>query len=244
MNYLQDFFQIPVPSTEQIKRFKSHLVTVHSWYKHLSLNKGGRFVVFLKKDLNSSYPNQHPRLPYGNTARGYKQAFGHLAYRYCIDHVWYEDYDTTIINGKLTQLTQTEMPLALMEACSFTLYPFCHDEFYEAIGFWENDFTKIKNEDDHLHAAHLLQVQEKYVRTTEYWGQMSEAEKELVLAIEDNLEMNNSSTNQASKDVINYFKVEQELNALLEYLQKQELQKVEKALSQLLFLRINGFSIN
>jgi hypothetical protein len=58
---------LPLPSREQHQAFVEHLRDVHSWYKHLPLLTGGKFVVFLAPDAGEGYPSQHPHLCYGNT---------------------------------------------------------------------------------------------------------------------------------------------------------------------------------
>ena len=73
---------LPTPTDSQCHAFIRHLVTVHSWHKHLPLFTGGEFIVFLAPDAGDNYPRQHPRLPTENTPDGYRRAFGYLDYIY------------------------------------------------------------------------------------------------------------------------------------------------------------------
>lgn len=114
---------LPLPSPEQHREFVAHLRDVHSWYKHLPMLSGGRFVVFLAADAGQDYPTQHPSLPYGNTVEGYRRAFGYLDYLWCVDS---EPFDRD--GGEPVAL-----PPELVAQCSFILYPYVSGEFYWSI---------------------------------------------------------------------------------------------------------------
>ncbi|NHZ66640.1 hypothetical protein [Massilia genomosp. 1] len=46
---------LPLPSADQHCAFVEHVRDAHSWYKHLPLQEGGRFVVFLAPDAGLNY---------------------------------------------------------------------------------------------------------------------------------------------------------------------------------------------
>jgi hypothetical protein len=94
------------PTPEQSRAFCDHLCQAHSWYKHLSLHKGERFVVFVAPDAGrlvlepvgdnpnqvpqftlgtppegSEFTDEHPRLHHTwRTTREYRRRFGYLDY--------------------------------------------------------------------------------------------------------------------------------------------------------------------
>lgn len=111
---------LPLPSADQHRAFVEHVRDAHSWYKHLPLDGGGRFVVFLAPDAGLNYPTEHPSLPCGNTLEGYREAFGHLAYAWSVHG---ESFHCDARGGAL-------LPPTLAQACGFVLYPYVSDEFY------------------------------------------------------------------------------------------------------------------
>lgn len=159
--------KIPLPSPEQIQRFKEHVVSVHSWYKHLPLMEGGLFVVYLEEDLDREYPTQHPKLPFGNTKEGYEQAFGNLCYMYFIRNYWYLPYNTKIVEGKRVEITKPEFSDEYMKLCSFTLYPFCHRGFEEIYNLHKDTLDAIAAGAYHPESDLLLKWRKEYLSIEE-----------------------------------------------------------------------------
>jgi hypothetical protein len=117
---------LPLPSREQHQDFVEHLRDVHSWYKHLPLLTGGKFIVFLAPDAGEGYPSQHPHLRYGNTVEGYRRAFGHLDYMWSVEGSSF-DRDG---HGGAFEPEKVILPSDLIEQCEFTLYPYVSNEQY------------------------------------------------------------------------------------------------------------------
>lgn len=114
---------LPLPTIDQHQRFVKHLKDVHSWYKHLPLLTGGVFVVFLAPDAGTDYPTEHPRLPFGNSVEGYRQAFGHL------DYMWQIETESFHRDGAEPAV----LPDEFVQEFSFVLYPYVAGEFYWSI---------------------------------------------------------------------------------------------------------------
>jgi hypothetical protein len=131
------------PTPEQYQAFCEHLCAAHSWYKHLPLLTGERFVVFVAADAGlgrlvavpvSDHPNkapeftlatapeepefsdEHPRLHYSwQTSREYRRRFGYL------------DYMCGGVSGEPRDRDAgppLRLPPRLEERCSFVLYPY------------------------------------------------------------------------------------------------------------------------
>jgi hypothetical protein len=169
-----DVRSLPRPTDAQWLAFETHLVGVHSWYKHLPLFQGGEFVVFLAPDAGENYPSEHPALPTENTVEGYRRAFGHL------DYLWRcssdEPFDR---DGGTAPLLDAE----LMAIGRFTLYPYISEEFYWSI--YENDVVRIERGHPHPHAAEILNACYAEGRLEDAWEELSETEKALIDGMED-----------------------------------------------------------
>ncbi len=126
---MQDRLQLR-PTVEQYQSFGDYLCEAHSWYKHLPLLRGRRFVVFVAPDAGigrlvavldgptpetatgyrlltpaegPEFTDDHPRLHYGwQTTREYRSRFGYLDYmcRYSPEEPYARDA------GPLIQLLQ------------------------------------------------------------------------------------------------------------------------------------------
>jgi hypothetical protein len=110
---------LPLPSREQHQAFVEHLRDVHSWYKHLPLLTGGKFVVFLAPDAGEGYPSQHPHLCYGNTIEGYRRAFGYLDYIWSVQDCPFDRVHTVPMPRKKRRSCPT--PFARCYRCLMTL---------------------------------------------------------------------------------------------------------------------------
>lgn len=125
--------ELPLPTPAQYERFATHLMDVHSWYKHLSLRYGGHFIVFLHSSAGAVYPTQHPSLPFGNHTEGYRKAFGHLSYMYVSNahrkrHYSRDDEDTFRMGEIPVPLTSD-----LLKLTSFELYPYINHNGFDSI---------------------------------------------------------------------------------------------------------------
>jgi hypothetical protein len=130
------------PTPGQYKAFCEHLCEAHSWYKHLPLLNGGRFVVFCARDAGigclvaapvgvgsdngpeftlvtppegPEFTDNNPRIHHTwQTTKEYRRRFGYL------DYLWGgPDEPRDRDAGPLPRL-----PPRLEERCSFVLYPY------------------------------------------------------------------------------------------------------------------------
>src|SRR5262245_17094055 len=139
------------PTPDQYHAFGDYLPHAHSWYKHLPLLGGRRFVVFVAADAGigrlvavpqgppgavtsyalvtppegPEFTDEHPRLHYGwKTTREYRSRFGYL------DYGSQDDPDKPYRRdaGPPVRL-QDEVE----ERCSFVLYPYVACTFRDAV---------------------------------------------------------------------------------------------------------------
>lgn len=139
------------PTPEQYQNFGEYLCDAHSWYKHLPLMGGRRFVVFVAADAGigrlvarlhgtpenatgyslvtppegSEFTDAHPRLHYGwKTTKEYRARFGLL------DYSCWQAEDGTFERDAGPPAT---LPPELVERCGFVLYPYVSRTFAEAV---------------------------------------------------------------------------------------------------------------
>ena len=140
------------PTAEQYRAFADYLPEAHSWYKHLPLIEGGRFVVFVSPDAGigrlvarmkgpdpesptgysleapqegPEFTEEHPRLHYGwQTTKEYRQRFGYLDYMY--RHSADDKYSRDVASP-------VSLPNSIEDRCSFVMFPYACWTFSEAI---------------------------------------------------------------------------------------------------------------
>jgi hypothetical protein len=131
---LAEMAALPAPTEAQYRAFAEHLCFAHSWYKHLSLVRPSRFVVFLARDAGGDYDEAKPRLHHAwKTTAEYRRRFGHLDYqwRHPDDEEWRRDTREAIAP-----------PAEILERCSFELGPLCSNDFNAVeviISFWSSE---------------------------------------------------------------------------------------------------------
>jgi hypothetical protein len=172
-----DVRALPKPNSSQWQAFEKHLVTVHSWYKHLPLLSGGEFIVFLTPDAGEDYPTQHPRLPIENTVEGYRLAFGHL------DYMWRIPPRKAFERDGHSRSTVPSLDDELMKAGLFHLYPYISEEFYWSVH--EEAVAGIRNGAQHSQAAEILNAYEADSQLEEAWENLTDAERDTVDSIHD-----------------------------------------------------------
>jgi hypothetical protein len=165
---------LPKPTDAQWKAFTDHLITVHSWYKHLPLFGGGEFVVFLAPDAGERYSTEHPRLPTENTHDGYRRAFGHLDYIYRT-----QAHEPFYRDGPPAPRLDDE----LIDIGGFMLFPYVSNEFYWSVH--EDDVARIRNGVTHPHAKAILDAYDAEQSMDQYWGELPESDREMVVDIDD-----------------------------------------------------------
>jgi hypothetical protein len=137
MHPTPDLRSLPRPTDEQYAAFADHVGEAHSWYKHLSLIRGGQFVVFLAPDsgigclvgrfegggIRLVTPPEGPLFTEANprvhhtwkTTEEYRRRFGYLDYARC-----------TAADGRFRRDAgdPMELPAKIWEHCTFTLFPY------------------------------------------------------------------------------------------------------------------------
>lgn len=145
------------PMPEQYRAFSDHLCQAHSWYKHLPLLTGERFVVFVSDNAGTGrmvavpvrdgpkngpeftlvtppegaeFTDENPRIHYSwRTTKEYRRRFGYLDY---------------MCGGGLDEPPDRDegpplrLPQRLEERCSFVLYPYVHKLFLRSLN-WRHD---------------------------------------------------------------------------------------------------------
>jgi hypothetical protein len=137
------------PTPEQYQAFCEHLCAAHSWYKHLPLLTGERFVVFVAADAGlgrlvvvdnpnkapeftlvaapegPEFTDEHPRLHHSwKTSREYRRRFGYL------------DYMCGGVSGEFRDRDAgppLRLPPRLEERCSLVLYPYVSRLFHRSL---------------------------------------------------------------------------------------------------------------
>jgi len=233
MEYVEKILNLPVPTQEQVKRFKEYLLDVHSWYKHISLIEGGTFVIYLEPDLDREYPTRHPKLPFGNTKEGYQKAFGHLHYQYRINDFWYQDFKNKIINGKRIECDLTKIPKAYKNNWSFKLYPYCHYNIEESFRSFDKVFIKIENRTDIPNAELLNQWKKHIVIKNNIWNNLlSKKESDFLVSFNDN---GYENIKKLQKNVYEYIISEREQYKIENELRNLEENKLDNVLNKLIF---------
>src|SRR5438552_195223 len=108
MSYRDEIVLLPMPTEEQYTAFAHYLCYSHSWYKHLSLLKGGYFVIFLAEDAGAGYTRERARLHYTwKTTEEYRQRFGYLDYMWRFSAEYRFSRDSV---GRSEQAIETLLP--------------------------------------------------------------------------------------------------------------------------------------
>ena len=140
------------PTPEQYRAFRHHLCEAHSWYKHLPLLEGKRFVVFVAADAGigclvaapagvgtenvpvftlvtppegPEFTDKNPRIHHTwQTTKEYRRRFGYL------------DYMCGGVSGEPRDRDAgppLRLPPRLEERCSFVLYPYVSGLFNRSL---------------------------------------------------------------------------------------------------------------
>lgn len=117
---LEAMARLPAPTDEQRRAFVEHVSWAHSWYKHLSLVRPSRFVVFLAPDAGGDHDQARPRGHHSwQTTEEYRRRFGYLDFqwRHPDDEAWRRDVGPEV-----------QLPAAIATACQIELGPLCSND--------------------------------------------------------------------------------------------------------------------
>lgn len=240
------------PTPDQYHAFSEYLCNAHSWYKHLPLLDGRRFVVFVAADagigrlvavLHGSSPetatgyslvtppegpeftDEHPRLHYGwKTTKEYHTRFGYLDYmaRRGPDEPYGRDAGPPV-----------ELPAEVQERCGFVLYPYVSGMFAEAITWsvHEEALRRLRAGDAHPARELVLELANLAEAHQAAWSALGDTEREWVLA--HDTESGGPVPGGASADVGRYLELGERVRAVMASLHAQEAEKVRRALAAL-----------
>jgi hypothetical protein len=206
------------PTPRQCAAFVDQVCWAHSWYKHLDLVAGGRFVVFLAPDAGGGFDSERPRLHHGwKTTADYRARFGHLDFMWQLapDEPWRRD-------GGADQIA---LPDEVWQACSFALYPYCsNDDNAIEVLAW-----RIREEMTDEPPGSLQALVDANERAEAAYQALAEPDRELVLA-------GPRDGGPLPTPVRDYLALEDGRDALYAALRAPEVTKLERALDRLLQL--------
>jgi hypothetical protein len=210
---LEEMRSLPEPTPDQQRRFVKHISNAHSWYKHLPLLTGGRFVVFLARDAGEDYPLCHPTLPYGNDTARYRRAFGHLDYMYAPDgKCFFRDMPTVLL------------PENYIKEYSFVVYPYVKNTYYEPSWFHHEAIMQLRLGVYHPERERVLEWEDVTLELFQAYRALSEEEHDIVFAPD-----RAPAAYIPSKELLKYLDLKQRSSALRKVLRHTEIAKLERA---------------
>ena len=240
------------PTREQYQEFGDFLPKAHSWYKHLSLLVGRRFVVFVapdagigrlvaKLDRNSDgvatgytlltpeegpeFTVEHPRLHYGwKTTKEYRGRFGYLDYgrRSNPDEPYARDAGSSV-----------ELPDEIEERCGFVLYPYVFGTFAEAV-IWnvhEESLEQLRAGTSHPAREAVLELASRAESLRTAWSALDKPEQLYVLS--RRFDCSEPPPAQPSVALCRYLDLDESVQAIAGPLRTQETAKIDRALDEL-----------
>ena len=236
------------PTPAEYQAFGDYLCEAHSWYKHLPLMVGRRFVVFVAPDAGigrlvavprggsvetmtgyslvtppegSEFTDAHPRLHYSwKTTNEYRSRFGFL------DYMCDEPYRRDA--GPLVAL-----PARVKERCSFVLYPYVSVTFAEAVT-WSvhaDAIAELRSGAAHPARDDVLELARRADALALAWNTLGDKERELMLSRRFDCE--SAWPSEVSIELRNYLDLDDGVNSIFAALRDREVQKIQRALAEL-----------
>jgi hypothetical protein len=239
------------PAPEQYREFAGYLCRAHSWYKHLPLIGGRRFVVFVAPDAGigrlvavprrdsagattgytlvtppegPEFTDEHPRLHYGwTTTKEYRRRFGYLDYM-CRGPG--EPYARDV--GPPVRL-----PDRVEERCGFVLYPYVSGMFAEAVTWsaHEEAVRKLRAGTAHPAREEVLELASLAEAHRAAWSALGDRDRDWVLS--DRTETGESIPGGPSVGLRRYLDLDDRVRAVCTTLSEQEVEKINRALVEL-----------
>jgi hypothetical protein len=240
------------PTPEQYRSFGEYLGEAHSWYKHLPLMTGRRFVVFVAPDAGigrlvarlhggtpeaatgytlvtppegPEFTDEHPRLHYGwKTTREYRGRFGHLDYmcRRAPDEPYARDAGPPV-----------RPPDPVEDRCGFVLFPYVSWTFAEAVTWsvHEEALAQLRAGAAHPAREAILELARHAEALRVAWSALGDAEQYGVLARGTGAEK--PLAGEPSVGLRRYLEIEKSVQAVSATLRAQEVEKIRRALAAL-----------
>lgn len=228
MDYFEAIKNLALPSPSQSKQFAADFGAFHSWYKHLNLYRGNKFLFFLNPAVAAGFSEENPRMHYGwKTTAEYRSKYGYLDFKY-----YDQDADFEQRNNRLIEGTSLELPEMLYQQNAVTLYPFVALDFnaIESIGYADanENLKKIEAAIDYPQKKLVLQWSDLHRKLDAIWDLLSYEEQDLALEL-----MDENEVADIPDLVANYLQLDKEINLVYTRLQSTEQEKIELALEKL-----------
>lgn len=240
------------PTPEQYQTFGEYLCDAHSWYKHLPLMGGCRFVVFVAADAGMGrlvavlhgdspetatgfslvtppegreFTDAKPRLHYGwKTTREYRTRFGHL------DYSCWQAEDGSYDRDAGPPVT---LPAQLVERCEFVLYPYVSPTFAEAV-LWSvhaEALAELRSGAAHPARDEVLELARLAEALGPAWDALEEREQGWALVRHQ--EGEEPPPGEPSAALRRYLAIDDRVIAITESLREREAGKIRRALAAL-----------
>jgi hypothetical protein len=240
------------PTPEQYREFGDYLCEAHSWYKHLPLMEGRRFVVFVAPDAGSGrlvlvpdgpspeaapgyrlvaapegadFTEEHPRLHHGwQTTKEYRRRFGYLDYmsRRGPDEPYGRDAGPPL-----------QLPEEVEERCGFVLYPYVSQSFAQAITWdvHEKALQELRAGAAHPARDEVLELARAAEALDAAWSDLAAADQDWLVARDTEGEQ--AAPGEPSPALRRYLATHARLHAIADSLRSREIQKIRRALTEL-----------
>ena len=245
------------PTQSQYQDFGDYLCEAHSWYKHLPLMNGARFVVFVARDAGlgrlvavprdggpdgrsfsletpregSEFTDANPRLHHGwKTTRDYRVRFGHLDYSHCRDSGGPFPRDAG---------PPIHLPSDLVEQCGFTLYPYVSRGFILNWPMHEEALNSLRRGASHpareavLELVRLAEAHDPAMNELEGIEQDVASDLLSVRCGRKAWRAPQGLPGDPSPEMRRYLAIESELHRIAGILREQEAEKIRVALTRL-----------
>jgi hypothetical protein len=237
------------PTTEQYDAFREHICNAHSWYKHLPLMHGRRFVVFVAPDAGigrlvarphggpekatghslvappegPEFTEEHPRLHYSwQTTKEYRGRFGYLDYmsRSSPDEGYGRDAGQPV-----------SLPKQVEERCGFVLYPYVSCQFAESItwGVHAETLRILRVGAAHPFREQVLELARLIEARQSSWSALSDPERHWIA----DSEIEKVPRKEPSTQVRKYLELEDAARTISCFLREREVDKISHALAEL-----------
>jgi hypothetical protein len=240
------------PTPNQYLEFGDYLCEAHSWYKHLPLMEGRRFVVFVAPDAGigrlvavldgpspeaatgytlvtppegPEFTDEHPRLHYGwQTTKEYRRRFGHLDYisRRGPDEPYHRDAGPPL-----------QLPEEVEERCGFVLYPYVSRTFAQAVTWsvHEEAVKELRAGAAHPARDEVLELARVAEALDAAWSDLGGPDLDWLVARDT--EGEKSMPGEPSVALHRYLGLGARAQAISDSLRSQEVRKVRRALTEL-----------
>lgn len=217
---------------EQAERFIKHVAECHSWYKHLSLLHGGEFIIVAAPEAGRNFPSEHPRLPFGNTKKGYQKAFGLLGYYYSCSpgEPFFCEWGSPSLYEVSPSYTREEVFQIHPQHRSIRLFPYVSCEFGEAITYdcHKDDIEQILHGYEHEKREILISLYKKVTESNAIWQENAARDKSWY-----DTDWKTRNPDTLTPEQVRFLKLNAEINLLCGELHDAEVKKIREAVNGL-----------